>query len=1194
MPGPRKSLFFQLFFRFFAFCCISIGYVSISFAQVPRLMLPFGHNARVLTTEFSPEGKKFLTASVDRTVKLWDMSSGNLLANFSGHEGEVEAACFSSDGNFILTGGGAKLFLWNAQTGRKIREFQGLESYITSARFSPDLKRVYAGLANGVLQAFEVSSGKLLATLDGNIGKSVRSEMDNVTRLIMKEFDKINLDELDEEERKELEEEKKEALKEIERARGNYLPEGGIIPIKLSDLSSIVFSHDRKMILTTVRDGIKIWNAASFKLIREIKREGMKDLICAFNPDNSEILCFSPGGFIDIWNIKTGKKRMDLDNSGKSRVILSGYLKNEKLFGLFENGTLKLFNTRSGKLLKEWKAAGPGKKVSLAAVSLDLNYLYAAQSDGSIIKTHIETGERKGTYTGHREELTSINFSIGHKMMITSSKDKTVKVWNEETGQILWDKNETTDGVLKAFTDTENARMAVSRSDGRVEIWEPAKGRILLNHVVTDKKFEYARFKNNTLVIGLNNGTYLPVDTATPKNEDAWIKENNMLFGFRNKDARLTPTERLDFTDLHGLLALENQQLNTIARVYKAGKPSDYRKIEFVSDHTPNKSASQPYFDLDADDALINFAKFSPDGLKILTVSANSKANIWHGDSGRDMFTLIGHEDNVIYGDFNSSGQQAITTSQDGTAKIWELKRGELQKSLNGHTSGVYSAQFFDQDRKVLTASADNTCKVWNTSTGQTEYTFFTVGKNNPFFILPNGYYMGDPAAIKQLNYVTEDLKLISFEQLDVKYNRPDKVLAKIADSDTTLIRAYRRAYLKRIEKLGIDTTVFREDYRMPELDFVNAASVARNQTTGKLQLHIRAKDENSRLLQLNVWVNEVPLYGQKGKTLRPGALLDTTITLDLSYGANRIEASVRNANGIESYRKPLIVNFTPKNPPVAKLYFIGIGIDLFRDASKNLNYSVKDIKTLAEEFKKKYGNAIVIDTLLNHSVTRENVARLKKRLLGTDINDRVILAFSGHGLVSGNMDYYLSTYSTDFAKPETGGLPYEELETLLDGIPARNKLFLLDACHSGEIDKSSVKTEEQPQPAEQKGKKGGKAPKKNEVTKGGGKSVKNENAHNLGLENSFELMQRLFVNVGRGTGATVFAAAAGSQSAYESSKLEHGIFTWFILQALKTYPKMNLSQLKQMIAEGVEKESMGKQTPVSRHEMIAVDWPLW
>ncbi len=56
----------------------------------------------------------------------------------------------------------------------------------------------------------------------------------------------------------------------------------------------------------------------------------------------------------------------------------------------------------------------------------------------------------------------------------------------------------------------------------------------------------------------------------------------------------------------------------------------------------------------------------------------------------------------------------------------------------------------------------------------------------------------------------------------------------------------------------------------------------------------------------------------------------DTTITIKLSQGENRIETSITNVNGTESYRMPLTVNYSPAVKQKESIRFIGIGIDQF------------------------------------------------------------------------------------------------------------------------------------------------------------------------------------------------------------------------------------------------------------------------
>ncbi len=317
---------------------------------------------------------------------------------------------------------------------------------------------------------------------------------------------------------------------------------------------------------------------------------------------------------------------------------------------------------------------------------------------------------------------------------------------------------------------------------------------------------------------------------------------------------------------------------------------------------------------------------------------------------------------------------------------------------------------------------------------------------------------------------------------------------------------------------------MFKSDFHTPEIQIENLVRPAQD----ILELDVSAVDTIYPMDRINVWVNDVPVYGVNGISLRDeeqsiGVPLKKQLSVALGEGDNKIEVSVLNSAGAESLKK--ITYAKNENTTVKKdLYFIAISCAEYKDNRYNLKYSVKDGRDMARQFaglKGSFAN-IYIDTLFNNNVVLENVATLKEKLLSSKVDDEVILFTSGHGMLDDSLDFYFATYDIDFRHPERRGISFDDFENILDSIPARKKLFLMDACHSGEVDKDEV-TEMT----------ASNTTKKEDITFRGNvrsygtRSVDPATQSGVTLNNSFELMQELFSGLDKGTGTTVISAAA-------------------------------------------------------------------
>src|SRR5262249_54201481 len=125
-----------------------------------ELRSPDGPDCRSTAVVVTPDGRRALSASDDRTLRLWDLETGQELRRLEGHEGWVTTVVVTPDSQRALSASADRtLRLWDLETGQIIARFHG-DATFRGCCFAPDGRTIIAGDALGRVHFLRLEEGK--------------------------------------------------------------------------------------------------------------------------------------------------------------------------------------------------------------------------------------------------------------------------------------------------------------------------------------------------------------------------------------------------------------------------------------------------------------------------------------------------------------------------------------------------------------------------------------------------------------------------------------------------------------------------------------------------------------------------------------------------------------------------------------------------------------------------------------------------------------------------------------------------------------------------------------------------------------------------------------------------------------------------------------------------------------------------
>ncbi|KAF3935356.1 hypothetical protein ABW19_dt0209518 [Dactylella cylindrospora] len=378
-----------------------------------------GHALSVSCVTFSPDSRRLASGSQDRTVKLWDAVSGSMLQNLNGHSRPVKSIAFSSHDRWLASASTDKTIkLWDSLSGALLRTLESHNGQVRSVEFSPDDKQLVSGSDDGIIKLWDPVSGCLLQTLNGH-NKAVYSTTfsPNGRYLASASADTT--------------------IKLWEPISGSLLH---ILCGHTKTVAFIAFSPDsNQLVSTSYGDSVKLWDTTSRTPLLSQTLSGIVNISsAAISPDGKQLASISFSESINLWDIasaETQKPQTEEHSDSVTAVVFSP--DGKRLASGSGDKTIKLWDTASTKPLLLRTLKDHSNFIMALAFSPDGRHLASAAFDKEIIMWDAIFGNRLDNLTCN-DLTTHIIFSPNGKYVRASTAygNESFFAWNALTGKL--------------------------------------------------------------------------------------------------------------------------------------------------------------------------------------------------------------------------------------------------------------------------------------------------------------------------------------------------------------------------------------------------------------------------------------------------------------------------------------------------------------------------------------------------------------------------------------------------------------------------------------------------------------------------------------------------------------------------------------------------------------------------------------